>query len=172
MENKNPNLLKGTQGYTLVELITVLAIMGILGTMLGSMLNTGVQFYRTSYSTMDNQNNARLGIAFITVKIRQNDVANGISVVSLLDSSSNPVQVLKIKDASTPGNIFWIYFDRTTGKLREQIGTSFNPVLANGTEITDLSYFNIVKTGANLSFIVKSLDGSVDLTQDITLRSP
>ena len=94
MEKKNANMQNGTQGYTLVELITVMAIVGILGTMLVSMLNIGVKFYRTADTSMDNQNNARLAIAYITVKIRQNDVADGISV----DRSTYPVPVLIINN--------------------------------------------------------------------------
>jgi len=167
------NNSKGTQGYTLVELVTVMAIIGILGTMLVSMLNIGVQFYRTENSTMDNQNNARLAIAYITVKIRQNDIfitdvanveANGISVIS--DT------VLKINDtSSTTGNdVFWIYFDHS--KLLEHIGTDFVPDLLNDTEIAELSHVKFEQYGANvIRFKVKSIDGSVDITQDITLRS-
>lgn len=174
MEKKNANRTKGIQGYTLVELITVLAIVGIMGTMLVSILNIGVQFFRTENSTMDNQNNARLAIAYITVKIRQNDVANGISVISEMDSTSNLIQVLKINDAKQSGNIFRIYFDSNTGKLREQSGNAaFNPVLGNGKEITDLSDLIFIPPygGTNIQFEAISADGSVDLTQNITLRS-
>lgn len=174
MEKNEVNCTKKTQGYTLVELITVLAIMGILGTMLVSMLNIGVKFYRTADSTMDNQNNARLAIAYITVKIRQNDVANGISVEQPLPSDST-FKVLKIKEASsTSGNTFWIYFDSSTGKLREQSGnTGFNPVLENGSEIADLRNA-VIEQPVNtniIQFKAISVDGSVDLTQNITLRS-
>ncbi|EGW40345.1 DUF4860 domain-containing protein [Desulfosporosinus sp. OT] len=174
MEEKNANCTKRTHGYTLVELITVLAIMGILGTMLVSMLNTGIQFYRTADTAMDNQNNARLAMAYITVKIRQNDVANKISVMSTTDNSDNPIQVLKINDASNvAGNTyFWIYVDTNTHKLREQTGTTFNKVLENGKEIADLSSVDIEQPGANIINIeVKSIDRSVDLSQVITLRS-
>ena len=169
MEKKNANMQNGTQGYTLVELITVMAIVGILGTMLVSMLNIGVKFYRTADTSMDNQNNARLAIAYITVKIRQNDVADGISV----DRSTYPVPVLIIKDASSvSGNTFWIYFDDSTNKLREQSRTTFDPVLVGGAEITEnLRSVDIEQSGANIHFEVKSVDGSVNLTQDITLRS-
>lgn len=174
MEKKKRNLLIETQGYTLIELITVLAIMAILGTMLVSMFSLGVKFYRTENTAMDNQSNARLAMAYITVKIRQNDVSNGISVDQPLPSDST-FKVLKIKDASsTSGNTFWIYFDRNTGKLREQSGnTGFNSVLENGAEITDLSDFRFIPPfgSTNIKFEAISVDGSVTLTQNITLRS-
>lgn len=179
MEKKNSEMTQGTQGYTLVELITVLAIMGILGTMLVSMLNIGVKFYRNEYSAMDNQNNARLAIAYITVKIRQNDaydISTGVakvSVISKTDSSNIPIQVLQINDVGN--SFFWIYFDRTnstTGVLREQSGTEFDPVLVHGSAIADLRGVDIESNGTNIITIEAiSLDGSVDLTQNITLRS-
>jgi prepilin-type N-terminal cleavage/methylation domain-containing protein len=174
LEKKKASCTKGTQGYTLVELVTVLAIMGILGTMLVSMLDVGVQFYRTADTAMDNQSNARLAIAYITVKIRQNDVTGGISVIPETDSSNNQLQVLQINDASsTSGNIFWIYFDNGTNTLREQSGTDFDTTLGDGVEIAELSSFSIVPTGASLYYTVNavSADGSVVLTQNITLRS-
>lgn len=178
MEKEKTNCTKGIRGYTLVELVTVLAIMAILGTMLMSMLDIGVKFYRTADTAMDNQNNARLAIAYITVKIRQNDVAGEISVIPKTDSSNNPIQVLQIQDASDPSgnNYFWIYFENpnsTMGVLREQRGTAFDPVLGDGKEIADLCNVDIEQpNGTNsIEIVSTSLDGSVNLTQNITLRS-
>lgn len=158
-----------TKGYTLVELVTVMAIMGILGTMLVTMMNTGGRLYRNANTVMDAQNNARLAVSYITVKIRQNDVSNGISV----DKTSYSVPVLKINDSSVDnGYTYWIYFDGSTSKLREQYGnTGFNSVLGSGAEIADISYFDIEQSGTDINFEVKSADGTVDLTQDLTLRS-
>lgn len=178
MEKQKAKILKVSQGYTLAELITVLAIIAILGTMLMSMLSTGTQFYQNANTTMDKQNNIRLAIAYITVKIRQNDVTGCISIAEHLSSDST-FKVLTIKDSSsTSGNVFWIYFDKSTGKLREQsTNKDFDTNLEDGTEIADLSSLNIesydmVKNGANLHFEVDLAGNPVTYTQDITLRSP
>ncbi|AFQ43004.1 DUF4860 domain-containing protein [Desulfosporosinus meridiei] len=173
MESKKFNQLKDYQGYTLVELIVVLAIMAILGSMLVSLMNVGVRLYRTADTAMNNQSNARVALAYVTVKIRQNDASNAISVSNELDSLNDSIYVLKIKDANVSGNTIWIYYDKYTQKLREQKGSSsFDPVLKNGTEITGLKSFKIEKSGITLHFEVLSIDSTVYLSQDITLRSP
>lgn len=152
MENINISWTKADYGYTLVELITVLAIMAILGGMIMSMLNIGVHFYHTEDLTMDSQNNVRLAIAYITVKIRQNDATGEITIPA--ESSNDQIQI----------NDTLIYFDSTSGKLLEKVGTG-NPKL-----ITYLSNFSINKNGANIHF--EAEDGTVNLEQDITLRAP
>jgi len=174
LEKKKSDLLKETQGYTLVELITVLAIVAIMGTMLVSMLNLGVRFYRTENTAMDNQNNARLAMAYITVKIRQNDVDNGITVESETVSLDDSIEVLRIKDTSyvSGTKYFWIYYDDNTDKLREQHSLSFNQELDSGAEIADLESVTIEQLGANIIRLeVESMDGSVNLVQEIFLRS-
>ena len=170
-----PIVGKNTKGYTLVELMVVLAIMGILGTTLVTMMNTGGQLYRNSNAVMDAQSNTRLAMSYITMRIRQNDVSNGINV-----DTTSPFPVLKIIDSSNssiPSNFYWIYFvpaiPPVPGKLREQYGTGFNTNLESGEEIADISFFTIVKSGTDkLRFEVKSADGTVEANQELTLRSP
>lgn len=172
MEKRNEKSYrtKGMQGYTLVEMVTVMAIMAILGTLLISLLDLGVKFYRTEDLNMDNENNARLAVAYVTVKIRQNDVAGAISVINELDSSGNQIKVLKIKDASDPteDNYFWIYFDSSVKKLREQRGKTFVESV-DDSEITEIDDFDIGQSGCNINFVV--IEGPIKFTQDITLRS-
>ena len=185
---------KNTRGYTLIELVVVMAIMAILGTMLITMMNTGTNLYRNANAVMDAQSNARLAMSYITVKIRQNDISkingNGIYVNGIyVDSTSYRVTILTINDAANPGNAFWIYFDSGSNKLREQYGnnvTGFNDTsLGSGEEIADISSFSTYKysfdplgnqiidnnSGKNIYFEVKSTDVMVDLKQNITLRS-
>ena len=164
MEKKVANSTKKTQGYTLIELISVLAIMAILGTMLMSMLDIGVNLYRTADTAMENQNNARIAIAYISVKIRQHDVATNISTGNGISVVNN---VLNINDSNSPENPFRIYFDINTKTLRQQSG---NPAV--DLEIIDLSSFTICYKDNNpniIEFIAQ--DGLVELTQDIYLRS-
>lgn len=173
-----------TKGYTLIELITVMAILGILGTVLVSIMSSGGHFYKNTNEVMDAQSNVRLATSYLTVKIRQNDISNGIAV----DDSSYAVPVLAIKDAGNPGYTFWIYFD--SGKLREQYRndvTGFDDMsLGSGEEIADISNFSTYKysfdpsgnqiidntLGTNIQFEVKSADGTVDMNQNLRLRSP
>ncbi|MDR3543324.1 MAG: DUF4860 domain-containing protein [Desulfosporosinus sp.] len=174
--------IKNTKGFTIVELLVAMAIFAILGTMLLTMMNTGANLYRNANATMDAQSNARIAMSYITVKIRQNDVLNQIYIDN---TSYPPLKVLTINDAANPGNTFWIYIDN--GKLREQYGntvTGFDDVnLGSGEEIADIKSFTTYSVdssenpivdntpGPKIHFEINSTDGSVDLKQDITLRS-
>lgn len=162
-----------TKGYTLVELMVVLAIMGILGTMLVTMMNTGGRLYRDANATMEAQSNARLAISYINMRIRQNDVSNKIKF-----DTATPF--ISINDSSDTDYTFWIYFDSSSGKLREQRNTNTvfdGSALGSVTDIADISKFEVNPTETTDRFSIevrgKSEDGKVetDLTQDLTLRT-
>lgn len=160
---------KNNRGFTISELIAVLAIMGIVGSMLVSMMRTGGTIFRNAYDSADAQNDARVAMSYLTVKIRQNDAAGGIDV----DLASYSFPVLSIKDAKNTGLTYWIYFERATGKLREQYAAAFNNTdLSSGTEISTIKDLEMNKTGAMIDLKVTSADYSVVLNQEITLRSP
>ncbi|WP_425805718.1 DUF4860 domain-containing protein [Desulfitobacterium sp. Sab5] len=158
---------KNSRGFMLSELIAVLAIMGIIVGMLVSMMRTGGTIFRNAYDSVDAQNDARVAMSYLTVKIRQNDAHDGIDV----DLASNSFPVLSIKDTQNTGLTYWIYF--ATGKLREQHAAAFNNTdLSSGTEISTIKDLEMKKTGAKIDLKVTSADNSVDLNQQVTLRSP
>lgn len=65
--------LKSVKGFTLVELITAMALLSILIAGYFSLFFTGGQTYDVVYDGYKVQNEARIAMSYITVKIRQND---------------------------------------------------------------------------------------------------
>lgn len=162
---------KNSRGFTLSELIAVLAIMGIIVSMLVSMMRTGGTIFRNAYDSADAQNDARVAMSYLTVKIRQNDAHDGIDI----DCTHYSLPVLAIKNTQNSDFTFWIYFDRATDKLREQYAAAFNNNdLSTGTEIATIKDLTMSKSesGATINLEVTSADNSVVLNQEITLRSP
>lgn len=163
------------KGFTLIELIVVLAIMGIMGSMLVSMMHTGAMTFRSTYDTADAQNDARVAMSYLTVKIRQNDARpnDGTDGIKVIVSDTGSFQALQIKDSQNTGFSFWIYC--ADGKLRQQYAADaagFDSIhLDSGMEIANISDLDVQKEEAKITLRVKSSDNSVDLTQIVTLRS-
>lgn len=163
------------KGFTLIELIVVLAIMGIMGSMLVSMMHTGAMTFRSTYDTADAQNDARVAMSYLTVKIRQNDARpnDGTDGIKVIVSDTGSFQTLQIKDSQNTGFSFWIYC--ADGKLRQQYAADaagFDSIhLDSGMEIANISDLDVQKEEAKITLRVKSSDNSVDLTQIVTLRS-
>ncbi|WP_176786210.1 PilW family protein [Desulfosporosinus hippei] len=165
---------KSSKGYTLVELIVVMAIMGILGTTLLTMMNTGGKLYRDANAIMEEQSNSRLAMSYITMRIRQNDVKNNISIKNV-SIDSEMYRALTIVDSTNSSRSYWICFDTTTNKLKEHIVTSTSTSVS---DIADVSDFIIKKLDSvsnmptTLHIEVTSKDGTIHLNEDLTLRSP
>ena len=164
---------KNTKGFTLVELMVVMAIMGILGTMLVMMMNAGGHIYSNANATMEEQSNARLAMSYITMRIRQNDVSNHIDVANVIVDSTS-YSAITIIDSSNPNNTYWIYLDSVRKKLMEvNVTTGSTSTSITGAGIADISYFGIIRDLPNhtIEFRVKSADSTVDLDQKLNLRS-
>lgn len=65
--------LNSIKGFTLTELITAMAVMGILTAAYFSLFFFGDKTYDAVYDDSRTQNEARIAISFLSVKIRQND---------------------------------------------------------------------------------------------------
>ncbi|NNU75974.1 PilW family protein [Clostridium estertheticum] len=77
-------MIKDKRGFTLIELIIVVALLGIVITMGFSVLSFGYKSFNSQTDTTDNQSNVRYAISDITKQIRCADptktivIANGI----------------------------------------------------------------------------------------------
>ncbi|KGK86375.1 hypothetical protein DP73_16760 [Desulfosporosinus sp. HMP52] len=165
---------KYIKGYTLAELIVVMAIMAILGTTLLTMMNTGGKLYRNANAIMEEQSNSRLAMSYITMRIRQNDVKNNINIANVT-VDGKLYRALTIADSSNSNRSYWIYIDTTTGKLKELIVTSTSTSVS---DIADVSNFTIKKLVSvpsmptTIRIEITSKDGTIHLNEDLTLRSP
>ena len=96
--------LKGNKGYSLIELIVVLAVMAIVGTMALSLIATGSKLYKNIYDRQLAQKDARIAMSYITMRVRQNDTQSGISVsnnvLNILDQNGTTIHSLAYGDTS------------------------------------------------------------------------
>jgi prepilin-type N-terminal cleavage/methylation domain-containing protein len=65
--------VRSRKGFTLIELIVAMAVMSVLLALYYSMFFAGGRTYEAMYNSYKEQNEARIAMSFITVKIRQND---------------------------------------------------------------------------------------------------
>ncbi|MCT4618470.1 MAG: DUF4860 domain-containing protein [Marinisporobacter sp.] len=109
-------------GFTLIEILIVLLIMTILGTIILSLVKTSQNLYQNIYKDADAEMEARIALSYVMVKIRQNDVKDGIEV----DDKNNKIIIKESKIDKTK-NDYEIYFELDTapakgGYLKEKQG--------------------------------------------------
>ncbi len=112
--------LKSNKGFSLVELIVVMIILAMLGGAVLSLVSSGGASYRKASDNLDAQQEARIAMSYINVKLRQNDRLGAVELVQREINESN-VDVLKIEKPT--GEYWWIYF--YNGVLYERVGATF-----------------------------------------------
>jgi hypothetical protein len=132
-----------------VELLIALALTAFLATSLLSIISMGGKAFQRVLDEKNARSEVRIALSYITVKIRQNGVAGGISVIPS-DSATNSKNVLMIRE--NPDRIadesYYIYFedaqDGGAGRLVEK--RSARPYVddpANAFKIAEISDFDI-----------------------------
>ena len=94
--------LRSKKGFTVIELVVTMAIMGILSMSVAGLVRTGLSSYKHISSDMSYETEARAALSLITVQIRQHDETDAIAV----DSANKKI---KLKDApgNSAGTIIW-----------------------------------------------------------------
>lgn len=164
-------------GFTLVELITAMAILALLSGALYTLFFSGSKTFEVAHDSYIAQNNARIAMSYITVKIRQNDAvtsSGGVVLrdVNVIQNSMGSALTIKIPSSADRLQIYSL-----GGKLMETTGSAFS---ADGVMVTDGIKDVSFTTSSALSTNSMSIDISVNyedgtktrsLDQTVTLRA-
>ncbi len=157
------------QGNSLIELIVVMAMLGLLGGVLVSLIATGGNIYQKVSANSDAQIEARMALSYVTVKLRQNDVKNGVSL-----PNTNVIRIQK----ATPSTGYWEIKSGTlpdgTAALIEDnydvaTNTTVTSTIAEGVTFT--AKFGTGETSRQLTLTIVYSNGAKNLDEIITLRS-
>jgi prepilin-type N-terminal cleavage/methylation domain-containing protein len=122
MKCRKANIIKysvDTKGFTLVELIVAMAVMSLLVTACFSLFYTGQNTYGGIYGKYQHQNEARIAMSYLNVKIRQNDfvLPSGEYAVQVMTSPNPPgKKYLRVFIGPGDDDFDYIYED-TNGAL-------------------------------------------------------
>lgn len=162
----NSNKYGKKHGNSLIELIIVMAMLGLLGGVLVSLIATGGSIFRKVSDNSDAQIEARMALSYVTVKLRQNDVEGGISLPS--------ANSLRINKASTG---YWEILSEPQADgsvaLIEKDYDGINPVvksiIAEGVTFTVSQA--TVDLSRQLTLSIAYSNGTKNINEIITLRS-
>lgn len=176
--------LKGKKGFTLVELIIAMAVFSIVMVAYSSLFLTGSKTYGLVYDGYKAQNEARIAMSFITVKIRKNDrlitpdpvadpnyECNAVSIVELLPSGKY-MQI--VGDTTTE----YIYAHSTGGATSlivtedaGQVFTGSGDIIAEGLAGITMDYIDITDTNKIVVEIGYNNGVTSRIEETILLRS-
>lgn len=156
------------QGNSLIELIVVMAMLGLLGGVLVGLITTGGNIYQKVSANSDAQIEARMALSYLTVKLRQNDVENGITLpttnVVRINKATPSLGYWEIKNATLPDGTMALVEDDYDGVPSNPASRS---TIAEGVAFT--AKFGTADTINQLAITINY--GDKNLNEIIMLRS-
>ena len=157
-------------GNSLIELIVVMAMLGLLGGVLISLIATGGSIYQKVNENSDAQIEARLALSYITVKVRQNDVKDGVTV-----PTSNVIRILK----PAPDIGYWDIYSVVDGDGKSNLVEDDYDGVPTHLPVTSIIAENVALTASmstvelanQISLSLSYSNGTKNLNEIITLRS-
>lgn len=170
--------LKSAKGFTLIELITAMALMSILIAGYFSLFFAGGKTYDVIYDNYKTQNEARIAMSFITVKIRQNDRVvtdpdTGVrNNAVLLDSTDSGVPYMRVDISESTTEYIYAQdgslmvaedladIDDGNGRI---IAEGLNSIVIRYPSVTDMTKIEVI--------ITYNEEGRDRIEQTISLRA-
>lgn len=105
---KNNQRSKDEKGFTLIELIIGIALMGIIFPVVGSMFFTGIRSYRTSEDQLESYYNARWAFMYIERQIK------GSQQIYIKNDTKNNFTIVYLQDMETPQYYNYYFLNKNT----------------------------------------------------------
>ncbi len=147
-------MIRRNNGFSLIELIVAIVLIGVAGGILATLVGTGGNQYKKANDNFEAQSEARIAMAYITTTLRQNDTSSGIV------SAVGPLLIIN--------------------KGKEQFIISFNgqslvernakEPASNAKEIAKIENLNLDRNDNRIDITIKYGNGK-ELKSNITLRS-
>ncbi|WP_455721963.1 PulJ/GspJ family protein [Agathobacter sp.] len=174
MENNKINLGLNYKnaGFTLVELIVVMAIMGLVGLAVAGFIGTSANQYKSASKEVDLQYESQI------LMNQLGDMVQSATKVTTYKGTTTTGEVLKIdiqkdttdKDGNTTTVIYHIYMDYDKNKLYLQKGDGNKELMAE--YISDFSSsIDKDKNSVNFDVDFKNDDKTYNSTQNFTMRN-
>lgn len=161
------------KGFTLVEMIVSLAVMSILISMYFSLFFAGGKNYEYIYNSYRSQNEARIAMSYITVKIRQNDYITTSETASVKVDSDGLGTWLEVLERDDAGSTTLKYIYCLGGRLMESSVQKWDVsgiVIAEGLDM--LSFSSDDDEGSTcISILIKYDNSSREIKESIMLRN-
>lgn len=160
------------RGYTLIELVLVMALLALFGVATFSLVISGSTAYKGIMEKKDSESELRVAISYLDTKVRQNDFKNA---VRLKENPAGDGKALVVEE-TVEGIVYetWIYL--SGGKLREVLVETGEPVQDNlGFEIATIEGFNVAYDSEKKLLDTKvwntTQKGRQELETDIAVKS-
>lgn len=163
--------LLNQKGFTLTELIVAMAVLAILGSVVTSLVKTGLSAYGQVSGTASAETEARTALSLVTTQLRRHDATGAVMVLS-----STRLGLREDPGAGDGGNVVW--FDAADGTVytAQVSDVTQEPEKEKGNAIAaaeGLAIEQVVSEDhTSLAWKVTVIyDGGKELSQTITQRS-
>jgi hypothetical protein len=131
---------RNEQGNGMVEVLMVLCIMLLFGIAGVTLLLSGSNTLQRERAEQEAQDGARVALSYLTVRMRQCDVTDGVSIAEPINGQS--CLVLHYEDENDPSADYdmWVFW--ADGWLQEVLaGTGETPVFSGANQIAQVDSF-------------------------------
>lgn len=163
---------KAIRGFTLIELIVVMAIFGLMAVSALGLIQAGGSFFQYETDKSGMEKAARLVMSSIEGAVRRNDTEGAVSIETV--SAASPAVRVRMADG---GHYYWYYLDSSDMRMRrrETGGGTFSTGVVETVQLSDESFtaFAPVLSAGMLNLVLSfAYNGdSHVLSADILLRS-